>query len=161
MARPRTSAIWQMPSDEFRGLIEGSKSTTEALRHFGLKNKGHNNRTLKKRMEEEGVDGSHLTKCYTSMVQENIRNRKPTSEILVVGSTHCRQHLKTRLLKEGLKKNVCELCGQEGKWKGKPIKMVLDHINGVSDDNRLENLRMVCPNCNSQLPTHAGRNNKR
>jgi len=161
MGRPRTSAIWTMPSREFKRLVARSKSTTEVLRHFGLENKGGNNRTLKQRMVEEGIDASHLARCYASMVQQNIRNKKPLSEILVEGSTYARNHLKERLLKEGLKQNICELCGQGGEWKGKPLTMVFDHINGVSDDNRLENLRMLCPNCNSQLPTHCGRNNER
>lgn len=47
----------------------------------------------------------------------------------------------------------CSICGQKPFWNGKPMSLIIDHINGVNNDNRLENLRWVCPNCNIQLPT--------
>jgi 5-methylcytosine-specific restriction endonuclease McrA len=50
------------------------------------------------------------------------------------------------------------LCGQQPMWNGKQLVLILDHINGINNDNRLENLRLLCPNCNSQTPTFAGRN---
>ena len=58
----------------------------------------------------------------------------------------------------GLKRPICELCGQGELWRGKPMSLVLDHINGVSNDHRLKNLRIVCPNCAATLDTHCGRN---
>jgi len=76
------------------------------------------------------------------------------SDILVENSTFSRVHLKDRLFKEGLKLNICEMCGQNGEWMGKKMTLILDHINGVNNDNRLENLRIVCPNCNATLDTH-------
>lgn len=87
--------------------------------------------------------------------------RRPLEEILVEHSTYMRGALKRRLLLEGLKQPVCEMCGQGEVWRGDRMSMVLDHINGVSDDNRLENLRMLCPNCNAILDTHCGRNTPR
>ncbi len=78
----------------------------------------------------------------------------------MAGSTYGRQHVKRRLLAEGLKEPRCELCGQGEIWQGKPMSMILDHINGVRDDHRLENLRMVCPNCAATLDTHCGRRNR-
>jgi len=91
----------------------------------------------------------------------NLRNRqKPISEVLVVGSTYPRKNVKRRLLAEGLKEPRCELCSQGEIWRGRPISMILDHINGVRDDHRLENLRMVCPNCAATLDTHCGRRNR-
>ena len=56
--------------------------------------------------------------------------------------------------KEGIKKRKCELCGQGEEWNGKHMSLILDHINGNPNDNRLENLQIVCPNCNATLPTH-------
>ena len=55
-------------------------------------------------------------------------------------------------------KEKCAICGQSLMWNGMPLTLILDHINGDNKDNRLENLRWICPNCNSQLPTFAGRN---
>jgi 5-methylcytosine-specific restriction endonuclease McrA len=71
-----------------------------------------------------------------------------------------RTHIKTRLLRAGLLENRCEQCGLES-WRGKPLSMHIDHVNGVRDDHRLENLRMLCPNCHSQTETYAGRNAKK
>ena len=82
----------------------------------------------------------------------------PLDEILVDGSTYSRGSLKRRLYAEGLKSPRCELCGQGDVWRGRPIALILDHVNGVADDNRLANLRIVCPNCAATLPTHCGRN---
>jgi HNH endonuclease len=56
---------------------------------------------------------------------------------------------------------MCELCGQGELWQGHRMSLVLDHINGVRDDHRLENLRILCPNCNATLDTHCGRNKPR
>lgn len=60
----------------------------------------------------------------------------------------------------GLKQRRCELCGQDEIWQGRRIALILDHVNGVATDNRLENLRIVCPNCNASLDTHCGRQNR-
>jgi hypothetical protein len=62
------------------------------------------------------------------------------------------------LLQEGILENVCVLCGQDENWNGMKISLILDHINGIYNDNRIENLRIVCPNCNAGLDTHAGKN---
>jgi hypothetical protein len=67
--------------------------------------------------------------------------------------------LKKRLFRSGLKARRCELCGQDESWRGGRLAMILDHINGVPDDNRLENLRIVCPNCAATFDTHCGRKN--
>jgi hypothetical protein len=66
--------------------------------------------------------------------------------------------LKERLYAVGLKERRCEMCGVGEDWNGTRMSLILDHINGVRDDNRLENLRIVCPNCNATLDTHCGRN---
>ena len=64
------------------------------------------------------------------------------------------------LFEEGLKERRCEMCGQDENWHGRTMSLILDHINGVPDDNRLENLRIVCPNCAATLETHCGRKNR-
>ena len=79
----------------------------------------------------------------------------PIADVLV-GARH-RGHLKRRLLGAGIKENRCEICGIE-EWLGAPLSMALHHINGDGQDNRLENLQMLCPNCHSQTENFAGRN---
>jgi hypothetical protein len=85
----------------------------------------------------------------------------PLHEVLVDGSTYARHHVKRRLFAEGIKERRCELCGQGQIWRGRQLSLILDHVNGVADDNRLENLQIVCPNCAATLDTHCGRNNPR
>jgi hypothetical protein len=69
----------------------------------------------------------------------------PVEELFVAGPRRSRHHLKWRLLREGLKENRCEECGLT-EWSGKPLSMALHHVNGDGDDNRLENIRFLCPN---------------
>ena len=65
--------------------------------------------------------------------------------------------LKNRLLKDEIFKNVCDECGIL-EWNNKPLNMQLDHVNGDSSDHRLDNLRMLCPNCHAQTETYCGKN---
>ena len=81
-------------------------------------------------------------------------------ELLVVGRKTSRSHLKQRLLQEGIKHNRCERCGIS-EWRGRPLNMQLHHANGDGLDNRLENIRFLCPNCHAQTPNYGGRNGHR
>jgi 5-methylcytosine-specific restriction endonuclease McrA len=69
--------------------------------------------------------------------------------------------LRKRLLRLGKDDKLCSICGLYAEWNNKPIKMQLDHINGIHSDNRFDNLRFVCPNCHTQTDTFSGRNNKK
>jgi DNA-binding CsgD family transcriptional regulator len=81
----------------------------------------------------------------------------PIEELLVVGRKETsRTHLKNRLMKEGLKENRCEACGIT-EWRGRPLSMELHHVSGDGDDNRLENLQLLCGNCHSQTDNWGGR----
>ena len=85
------------------------------------------------------------------------RNVTALESWLVPGSTVNRQHLKRRLIAAGLKSAACEECGLT-EWRGRPLSLELHHRNGVRNDNRLENLAILCPNCHSQTENFGGRN---
>lgn len=81
--------------------------------------------------------------------------------VMVTNSTYSRASLKRRLIRGGILENKCSICGMLPLWNNKVLVLRLDHKNGVRNDNRLENLRLTCPNCDSQLDTFCGRNKVR
>ena len=152
-----------MNIEKLKQIISESNNITEVcVKFYGNKHYG-NRQTLKKYIDELCIDVSHFGKI-NKRIDRSWNNRytqTPISEILVSGSTYNTTHLKRRLYNEGIKQPVCELCGQDENWRGKKMSLILDHINGVNNDHRLENLQIVCPNCNATLSTHSGKNVKR
>lgn len=86
--------------------------------------------------------------------------KMPSDHLFVLGQPRNRGNLKRRMLSEGLRPNLCSMCGLSG-WLGRPLSMALHHVNGDRLDNRLENLELLCPNCHSQTDTYSGRNGHR
>jgi len=129
------------------------------MRLLGLRSAGGNNKTLKRHIAHYGISTDHFHPNWT-LRGPVPRPRIPLEQILVEGSNYSRWALKRRLYAAGLKQRVCELCGQGEEWRGKSMTLILDHINGMATDNRLENLQIVCPNCAATLDTHCGRKNK-
>lgn len=140
-----------------REIIKNSTNKSDTLRNLGLKSFTGNYDTLNKYIRQYNINISHFRRPIN---YQNLNpNKKPLSEILVSGSTYVsRSSLKKRLYDEGLKEPICEKCGQDEWWYGEKIGLILDHINGINNDHRLENLRILCPNCNATLPTHCGKN---
>ena len=147
-------------------IIKKSKNYREVLNHLNNYSIGGNYETLYKYINLYNIDTSHFE---TSKERYNrtikilgYKNTIPLKNILIKNSTYKHNtNLKNRLYKEGLKKRKCELCEQGEEWMGKKMSLILDHINGINNDNRIENLRIVCPNCNATLPTHGGKNLKK
>lgn len=151
--------------EKLKTLVNESNSIKEVLIKLGLRDAGGNYKTFHKYVLEYEISTAHF-KTKEDIYKETLgvsvdKTKIPLSEILVIDSTYNRSHLKPRLYKEGLKKRECEMCGQGEEWNGKKMSLILDHINGVHNDNRLENLRIVCPNCNATLDTHCGKNHKK
>lgn len=142
--------------EEAKEAIAASHSWTESLRRLGYCPTGGNPTTLKKYAALWGISTEHFNP-YAGVMERIRKPKRPLGEVLVKNSTYCRSNLKQRLYDEGLKQRCCELCGQGESWRGRHMSMILDHQNGVRDDNRLENLRIVCPNCAATFDTHCGR----
>ena len=132
--------------------VNNSTTKIEVLKKLGLSDQGGNYKTLSKYLKIYIIDISHFKLDNNNVAKNFIK--KELSDILIENSTFNTNHLKERLYKEGIKEKKCELCGQDENWQGKKISLILDHINGINDDNRIENLRIVCPNCNATLDTH-------
>jgi len=126
---------------------------------LGLSPKGAGNwATVRHHMERLELSTTHWVPAGWASV--NFQNERPLAEILVAGSTYRTGHLRERLFRSGLKERKCESCGL-AEWMGEPITLELDHINGVPSDHRIENLRVLCPNCHALTPTWRGRRNKK
>jgi hypothetical protein len=146
--------------DEARAAVESSFHYTEVLRKLGLRPAGGNHKTLRHWVDEVWkIPTDHFDPDRHLRLRARTRTQ-PLDEVLVEHSTYNRRTLKHRLYETGLKERRCELCGQGEIWRDQFMGLILDHINGVPDDNRLENLRIVCPNCNATLDTHCGRKNR-
>lgn len=161
--RCKRSILWFKFNDkEFTELILNSITYADILRLHNMTAKGGNLRTLRTRIRFLNIDDNHILKGNNTNLGKNfIRDKIPLTNILVEHSSYSRVCLKKRLLKDNLLLNRCSICGLLPTWADKPLILVLDHINGIYDDNRIQNLRLVCPNCHSQTDTFAGRKNKR
>ena len=149
---------------ELIAAVKSSFSIACVLKILRLSPTGSNYKAMHMHFSRLGLDTSHFTgQGHLRGKHHNWTPKRPLPEILVVGSTYMgsTSKLKRRLIKEGLLVNRCSECGLLPEWRGKPLTMVLDHRNGDNTDNRLENLRLLCPNCNSQQPTFAGKNRGR
>lgn len=150
---------WTPPFSEadLRAAMATAISWAETLRLLGYTPKGGNHRTVQRWAARWQISSEHFNPQEGR--RRSSRDRaKPLEEVLTENSTYHRGKLKGRLLATGLKQRMCEMCGQGELWHGMKMSLVLDHINGVSNDHRLENLRIVCANCAATLETHCGRN---
>ena len=133
-------------------------SIADVCRQVGLKPVGGNYRTIRGRIEGLGLSIAHFQgQGWRKGSHEPTTPPPPLKDVLVDGRYRQSNGLKRRLLREGVFSASCSICSRE-EWNEQTIPLELDHINGRYDDNRIENLRLVCPNCHAQTDTYRGRN---
>lgn len=125
----------------------------EIARKLGyIAHSGSNATRIRKRIDDLQLSTDHFT----------LGNQRPTKRtednIFILNSTAAQKTLRDWYKKGNYTEYKCSICGQEPEWNGKVLTLILDHINGQNHDDRLENLRWVCPNCNQQLNTTGSRN---
>lgn len=144
--------------EQLRDAVAASSSVRGALLKLGIAGYGGNYRQFYKYVAEEGISTAHFTGSRWNKGRPNPASRRPLEQILRQGFLYQSQRLKRRLWAEGLKPKHCELCGWAQYSEDGRLPLELDHKNGDPTDNRIENLRILCPNCHSLQPTHRARN---
>ncbi|MFF5895713.1 HNH endonuclease [Streptomyces argenteolus] len=152
----REGARWTR--DILEPVVAVSNSVYEVLHRLGLEAVGGHHTNITRRIRAYGIDTSHFTRPSRAGMKQ--RRRTP-EELLVEDATpHARRipgvRLKAAMSELGVVER-CALCGTEPIWQGLPLPLEVDHINGIWRDNRLQNLRLLCPNCHSTTDTYRGR----
>lgn len=141
--------------------VKNSKSLRQVLLALNLRPAGGNYDQVKRYIQKARLNTDHFTGQGWNKGMRGIGvYRTKLTDVLVKGSHYQSFKLKKRLFKEGLKTPYCEECGWAKRAIDGRLPLELDHINGDKYDNRIENLRILCPNCHSLKPTDRGRNKK-
>jgi transposase-like protein len=138
--------------EDLAAAVAASDSVSDLSRRLGYTPNGGVHRLLTGHIRRLGLDTSHFVGTRWPTTRPELVRKRPLSEILVAGSTCGTSNLRRRLIREGLKPAHCEECGL-AEWRGVPLPLHLDHVNGDHTDNRLENLRILCPNCHAVTDT--------
>lgn len=150
-------------SDRLVPIVANARSLAEVLASLNLKPTGGNYRWIAFRIRFLQIDTAHFTgkgwaRGRTGDDSESVRRgtrqrTRPDSEVFIRNSPEtCGARIGRRLIRLG-REYACSVCAIR-EWNGKPLKLHVDHLNGISNDNRLENLRFLCPNCHSQTATY-------
>ena len=149
---PKRTIMQKISDEEFAEIVKNSLSMREVVFACGYhSNTGANNRIIKNRITRQNLDISHFKITKTPIVRSD-------EEIFIENSPVSQTTLRRHYIIGQYSEYKCSICGQEPFWNGKELTLTLDHKNGKNNDDRLENLRWVCPNCDRQLDTFAGRN---
>jgi hypothetical protein len=141
--------------------VKHNTSYTQTLIWLDVAPRSGNFETLKRYISKFNIDTSHFSQkesCKDTKQRNGTDTCLSLADVLEGKHPHySTSNLRIRLLNEGVFERKCSVCNLT-EWRDLPIPVELDHINGVNDDHRLENLRLLCPNCHAQTPTYKGKN---
>jgi hypothetical protein len=147
-------------NEQLRAAVCESTNFAQVIRKLGLVPAGGNYDQIQRRVKELGLDTSHFNLSACGWAKGLPCARAPIERALVANRLTSSHKLKQRLFRARLREPKCEICGWAERAPDGRIPVELDHINGDRFDNRLENLRILCPNCHSLQSTHRGLNKK-
>jgi hypothetical protein len=132
--------------------VRTSFSVYEVLRKIGKKEAGGNHAHYSRKIKQLNADTSHFLRCAHNKGKSSPKKRKPDSILtLRTSGGRTKARLLVRAMLESNVKHECSKCGQKPEWLGSPLTLDVDHVNKNWLDDRLENLRFLCPNCHSQF----------
>lgn len=168
MPRTHYSNLYNISREVFSEIVKTSTSYSEIVKKCKeYKGVGGHINTIKKRIKLEKINSEHIKDGYDhnkgrSFLSQQVSLDDALKNYFVVNSEYYNKNfLKTLIRRFELKKYECEICKLKNVWENKPLSLQLDHINGTNSDNRLENLRWLCPNCHSQTETFSGKTSKK
>lgn len=145
---------------QLEAAVAGSRSIRQTLEKLGLRPEGGYS-IIRRDLRAFQIDTSHFRgRGWRLGETRPVSPPRPLSQLLVQDSPTSTCQIRKRLLREGLLELRCQICATT-EWLGRPLTLELDHVNGINNDHRLENLRLLCPNCHSQTDTFRGRNRGR
>jgi len=152
----KTNGWFKYDVNELRKIVSESKSRNEVLNKLNKNNSSGSYKSLNRAIIRFGIDITHFMSRSDISKQIHLIKKISNNEMFIENSKTSRATIKKRLLDDKLLEYKCFNCNCNGNdyWNGKKLVLILDHANGVNNDNRFKNLRFACPNCNSQLPTH-------
>jgi hypothetical protein len=144
-----------------QAAVSASTNMCEVLRRLGLEVVGGHHTHISRSVEAYGIDTSHFASVVRTERMKDNRRRRTSGEILVEDTSPHARRLPSYRLKRAMSdvgvEERCALCGIEAVWLGEPLPLEVDHINGDWRNNRIENLRLLCPNCHSTTDSYRGR----
>jgi hypothetical protein len=146
-------------------VVTESRSVNEVLRRLGLDAVGGHHTNISRRIKAYGIDTSHFTPVVRTERQRHNQRRRTAAEILVEDTSGQARRVPGSRLKRAMRElgmeERCALCGIEAVWLREPLPLEVDHIDGNWRNNRIENLRVLCPNCHSTTDSYRGRSKGR
>jgi hypothetical protein len=159
----REGAKWTR--EILESVVAVSTSVNEVLRRLGLDTVGGHHTNIARRIKACGIDTSHFTPVVRTERMRYNQRRRTAEEILVEDASADARRIPSQRLKRAMcelgVEERCALCGIEPVWLEEPLPLEIDHIDANWRNNRIENLRFLCPNCHSTTDSYRGRGMRR
>ena len=159
--RKKTSLIWTLSKEQLQKDIQECQNLAQVLKRHGLCPIGGTPKILKERLNQDRIDFSHFKMGFKSNLGRHFNYALSPEEALkivfIVGSKAAPKTVRQYMIRYQFLPYQCQ-CGNKGEWQDKKLSLQLDHINGINNDHRIDNLRWLCPNCHSQTATFGSKN---
>ncbi|MFJ7332741.1 HNH endonuclease [Streptomyces sp. NPDC101110] len=148
-----------------QAAVSASTSMNDVLRHVGLELVGGHHTHISRRIKAYGIDTSHFVPVVRTEKMRHNRRRRTAEEILIEDTSPHPRRVPSARLKRAMRElgveERCAMCGIGAAWQGEQLPLEVDHIDGDWRNNRVENVRFLCPNCHSTTDSYRGRGSRR